>query len=391
MNNKKYKLTSRLFASFFTLLVCFSAIFGVADYAVDDTVSVFAGNDADIPSFVSVGEFADEKGDYTVPVSMMGIDLKNISVSVYNEMKLIPGGMPFGIKFTTDGVLVVGIGEVDTEKGFVSPAKDAGIRIRDIIKNAGGKEINSNEEFVEAVENSNGQPIDITVLRDGKELSYKITPVADKNDARYKAGLWVKDSTAGIGTVTFIVPDDNTFGGLGHGVCDTETGVLMPFKKGNVCDVNINGVTKGKIGAPGELRGFFANNETGALYKNTVCGVFGKFTSLPKKAQSPIPIGLKGELREGSAEVICTTAENAPTVYDIEIVKINRDSGENKNFIVKITDERLLEKTGGIVQGMSGSPIIQDGKLVGAVTHVLISDPTRGYGIFIENMLGAAK
>ena len=187
--------------------------------------------------------------------------------------------------------------------------------------------------------------------------------------------------------MTFIVPDDNTFGGLGHGVCDTDTGVLMPFDKGNVCDVNISGVARGKAGTPGELRGFFANNETGVLYKNTVCGVFGRFSSLPKNAQPPIPIGLKGELVEGHAEVICTTAENSPTVYDIEIVKINRDSGENKNFIVKVTDERLLEKTGGIVQGMSGSPIIQNGKLVGAVTHVLINDPTRGYGIFIENML----
>ena len=391
MDNKKSKFASRLFTSLFALLVCFSAVFGAADYAVDDTVSVFAGSDADIPSFVNIGEFAGEKGSYTVPVSVMGIDLKNISVSVYDEMKLIPGGMPFGIKFTTDGVLVVGMGEVETDNGFVCPAKDAGIQIKDIIKSAGGKKINSNEEFVEAVENSNGQPITVTALRDEKELSFKITPAADKTDGRYKAGLWVKDSTAGIGTVTFIVPDDNTFGGLGHGVCDTDTGVLMPFGKGNVCDVNISGVARGKAGTPGELRGFFANNETGVLYKNTVCGVFGRFSSLPKNTQPPIPIGLKGELVEGHAEVICTTAENSPTVYDIEIVKINRDSGENKNFIVKVTDERLLEKTGGIVQGMSGSPIIQNGKLVGAVTHVLINDPTRGYGIFIENMLSAAK
>ncbi len=391
MNNKKSRLGKRLCTSFFALLVCFSAIFGTADYLVDDSVSVFAGNDADIPSFASIGEFKDEKGSYTVPVSLMGINLKNVSVSVYDDMRLIPGGMPFGIKFTTNGVLVVGIGEIETENGYVGPAKASGMQVKDIIVKANGQSINSNEEFTQIIESSNGSPIDMSVLREGKEYSMKISPVADKTDGRYKAGLWIKDSTAGIGTVTFIVPNDNTFGGLGHGVCDTETSVLMPFGKGNVCDVNISGVTKGQSGTPGELRGFFANNETGKLYKNTVCGVFGKFDTPPKNLREPLPIGLKSELIEGPAQVICTTAENTPTVYEIEIVKINRDSGENKNFIVKVTDERLLEKTGGIVQGMSGSPIIQNGKLVGAVTHVLINDPTKGYGIFIENMLGAAK
>ncbi len=391
MNNKKSKLNTRLCTSFLAVLVCFSAFFGAADYLVDDSVSVFAGSEADIPSFTSIGEFKNEEGDYTVPVSLMGINLKNVSVSVYDDMRLIPGGMPFGIKFTASGVLVVGIGEVETENGSVCPARTSGIQIKDVIVKANGQAINSNEEFTQIIENSRSTPVDLTVLRDGKEYSCKITPTPDKTDGRYKAGLWIKDSTAGIGTVTFVVPNENTFGGLGHGVCDTETGVLMPFGRGNVCDVNISGITKGLSGAPGELRGFFTNNETGTLYKNTVCGVFGKFDTPPKNLRDPLPIGLKGELTEGPAEVICTTAENTPTVYEIEIVKINRDSGENKNFIVKVTDERLLEKTGGIVQGMSGSPIIQNGKLVGAVTHVLINDPTKGYGIFIENMLGAAK
>ncbi len=391
MNNKKSKLSTGLCISFFALLVCFSALFGTADYLVEDSVSVFAGSDADIPSFASIGEFNNEKGDYTVPVSLMGINLKNVSVSVYEDMRLIPGGMPFGIKFTTNGVLVVGIGEVETENGSVCPARASGIQIKDVIVRANGQPINSNEEFTQIIENSKSAPVEVTVLRDGKEYSCKISPVPDKTDGRYKAGLWIKDSTAGIGTVTFIVPNENTFGGLGHGVCDTETGVLMPFGRGNVCDVNISGITKGLSGTPGELRGFFANNETGTLYRNTVCGIFGKFDAPPKNLRQPLPIGLKGELQEGGAEIICTTAENVPTVYEIEIVKINRDSGENKNFIVKVTDERLLEKTGGIVQGMSGSPIIQNGKLVGAVTHVLINDPTRGYGIFIENMLGAMK
>lgn len=391
MNNKKGKLSARLFTSFFAVLLCFSAILGTADYVIDDSISVFSGEKAGIPSFARLGEFSDKTGDYTVPVSLMGIELKNISVSVYDDMRLIPGGMPFGIKFSTSGVLVVGVGEVQTENGSISPAENAGIKVKDVITSVNGKEINSNEEFMREVESSHGMPIKLTLLRDGKESTCILSPTADKTDGRYKAGLWVKDSTAGIGTVTFIMPDNNVFGGLGHGVCDTETGVLMPFRQGSVCDVDISGVTKGVSGTPGELRGFFANNETGTLYKNSTRGVFGKFSKMPDNTFDPIPIGLKDELKEGPAVIICTTEENTPTVYDAEIVKINRDSGENKNFIIKITDERLLEKTGGIVQGMSGSPIIQDDKLVGAVTHVLVNDPTRGYGIFIENMLNAAQ
>lgn len=387
MKYKKSKAGTRFLASFFALLACFSALLGTADYAINDSVSVLAQSDADIPSFAQIGDFSKEEGNYTVPVSVNGIDIKNISVSVYKERKLIPGGMPFGIKFTTDGILVVGVSEVQTKDGSVCPATDAGIKTKDIIKTVNGKEVSSSEDFTLTVEHSEGKTLQIGLLRDGTPLTVSLCAVLSSADGKYKAGLWVKDSTAGIGTVTYIDPESGNFGGLGHGVCDTETGVLMPLKSGNVCDVNISGITKGKSGTPGELRGFFTNSETGTLYKNSVCGVFGKFSTLPQKLREPMEIGLKDTLKEGSAQLICTTAENAPTVYDIEIVKINRDSGENKNFIIKVTDERLLGKTGGIVQGMSGSPIIQNGKLVGAVTHVLINDPTKGYGIFIENML----
>lgn len=391
MNKKRTKAGTRLFISVFALFSVFSVLLGAADHAINDTVSVFSENTVDMPSFAVIGEFEKTEGNYTVPVSIGGIGLKNVSVSVYEETHLIPGGMPFGIKFTTDGILVIGTDGVMTQNGTSYPANDAGIKVKDMIKKVNGKNVNSSDGFTSAVESSDGVPIEIELLRDGLTINTTLTAVKSSSDGKYRAGLWVKDSTAGIGTVTYIDPESGSFGGLGHGVCDTETGVLMPLKSGNVCDVCISGIKKGTSGTPGELQGFFTNTETGTLFKNSVCGVFGSFSTLPKKLREPLPIGLKDTLKEGPATLICTTAENAPTVYEIVIVKINRDSGENKNFIVKVTDERLLEKTGGIVQGMSGSPIIQNGKLVGAVTHVLVNDPTKGYGIFIENMLSTAQ
>jgi stage IV sporulation protein B len=201
-----------------------------------------------------------------------------------------------------------------------------------------------------------------------------------------RAGLFVRDAGAGIGTVTFVTKD-LAFGGLGHGICDGESGALIPLSRGTVMGVGISDVRKGAAGAPGELRGHFSPERNGVLTQNTVCGVFGSFTACPRCLGDTLPIAYRNEVQAGTATLRCTLDDGAPREYAVELSAIRCNADGNKCFTVKVTDPALLSKTGGIVQGMSGSPIIQNGKLVGAVTHVMINDPTTGYGIFIENML----
>ena len=216
----------------------------------------------------------------------------------------------------------------------------------------------------------------------------QLTPVYSKESEKYKLGIWVRDNTAGIGTLTFIKSDDGMFGGLGHGIYDIDTGELLPLSRGIVTDVSVTGIIKGSAGKPGEIRGYLKQNKTGALITNCDCGVFGVFTPSPEISKEKLlPIAFRSEVKCGPATIRCTLDEGGIKEYGIEILNINHDSQGTKCFTVHVTDSALLEKTGGIVQGMSGSPIIQDGKLVGAVTHVMVNDPTTGYGIFIENML----
>ena len=310
----------------------------------------------------------------------------------YKDLKLIPGGIAFGVKFQTEGIMVVGFDDVETSSGKTNPAFDAGIREKDVIIKLDGKELRSAAELTEAVETCEGRALTLTYTRNGKEYTAKLTPRFSDSDGKYKTGLWVRDSGAGIGTVTYIDPQTLTFGGLGHGICDSETGGIIPLNRGTVMDVTIGGVQKGAVGAPGEIKGYFSSSKTGTLYSNTYCGVFGLFGELPKNLPSgAIPIGTRSEIKDGDAYIWCTLDESGPQRYSIKISEINRSANGNKCFTVTVNDKKLIEKTGGIVQGMSGSPIIQNGKLVGAVTHVLINDPTSGYGIFIENMLNMAQ
>jgi len=306
----------------------------------------------------------------------------------YNGKRLIPGGIAFGVKFYTAGVMVIGFEDAQGQNTKHNPAFDAGIRKKDVITKIDGAELSSAAQLSEAVNKSQGKTITLTYTRDGKEYTAELTPKYSDSEGRYKTGLWVRDSGAGIGTVTYIDPDTLAFGGLGHGICDSETGAIIPMGRGTVLGVTIGGIEKGIAGSPGEVKGYFSRTKCGSLYKNTNCGVFGMFSempaSLPEKA---IPIGTRNEIRDGEAYIWCTLDENGPQKYSIKISEINRSANGNKCFTVTVTDKKLIEKTGGIIQGMSGSPIIQNGKLVGAVTHVLINDPTAGYGIFIENML----
>lgn len=308
-------------------------------------------------------------------------------VREYRNKEVYLGGTPFGIKFQTEGAVVVGFCDIEINGRKENPAMSAGIKLKDMITGVNGKEINGANELTDIIESSSGKRVTLNVLRGGEELNIIIEPLM-ASDGRYKAGVWVKDSGAGIGTMTFIT-DDGTFGGLGHGICDSDSARLVDMKAGIITDVTVSGIIKGISGTPGEIKGYFTVGKTGTLLGNTDCGVFGALAKIPSENSAKIPVGFRDEIHEGDAFVRCTLDDNSVGEYKISISDINLNEKGNKCFCVHVTDPRLIERTGGIVQGMSGSPIIQDGKLVGAVTHVLISDPTTGYGIFIENMLAS--
>lgn len=305
----------------------------------------------------------------------------------YESTKLIPGGIPFGVKFSTEGVVVVGFCDLEGLQKTQNPAYAAGLRPKDVILEINGQKVSDAANLIGLVENCGGRRLSVTYIRGGVEKTVNLTPVYSKAEGKYKTGVWVRDSGAGIGTVTFIDPDTGEFAGLGHGICDGDTGELIPMHRGMVTDVNISAIKKGVAGTPGEIKGYFGSQKKGTLIGNTDCGVYGLLSEIPTGLGGAIPVGLRNEVQNGNATVLCTFEDGQRREYKIEISNINRDSEGSKCFIVRITDPNLIEKTGGIVQGMSGSPIIQNGKLVGAVTHVMINDPTVGYGIFIENML----
>lgn len=323
--------------------------------------------------------------------------------------KVYVGGMPFGVKFYTEGILVVGFCDVDVAAGsrHINPARDAGLRERDVIIKINGAEPSNASALTQAVEASGGKPINLTVKRcvsgsvagarkssasrtgggGTSELTISVTPAFSVSENRYKTGMWVRDSGAGIGTVTFIIPGSCAFAGLGHGICDGDTGELVAMQRGQVTDVTVSGVERGEVGAPGAIKGYFAPGKTGTLLGNTDCGVFGIFSALPAGAVTQLPVGHRHEVHEGEATILCTLDNGKAATYRVKITSVDSSATDSKCFTLSVVDPALLQKTGGIVQGMSGSPVIQDGKLVGAVTHVLINDPTSGYGIFVDNML----
>ena len=330
----------------------------------------------------------------TVPDSQASVaPAINVSAAVpcspaaATERKLIPGGMPFGVKFTTAGVLVVGFCDVDTTAGKVNPAYAAGLRTGDIIQKLNDTPIGDAATLSHAMEVGGGSPFTVTFTREGSEHTVTLTPAYSASEGKYKSGIWIRDSGAGIGTVTFIDPESGIFAGLGHGICDGDTGQLIPLNRGTVIDVTISGIVRGIPGTPGEVKGYFNSEKLGSVFGNTDCGVFGLFAKIPAGCGESIPVASRSDVHEGKAELLCSLDSGIVQRYAVAISAINPTATSNKCFTVTVTDQALIEKTGGIVQGMSGSPLIQDGKLIGAVTHVLVGDPTTGYGIFIENML----
>ena len=315
---------------------------------------------------------------------------KTVSANAESGKYVYVGGEPIGIYMKTDGVFVVDTGKIVTGTGeHCCPAENI-IKSGDYIQAVNQQEIQTKEELIQYIETSQGQEMILDVLRDGMELSFRLTPIQDETGC-YRAGIWVRNNTQGIGTLTY-VDEDGKFGALGHGISDIDTGELLSISEGTLFDADVVSVVRGEKGTPGELSGVIHYSEghaIGNITGNTKNGIYGKIDSITgiTKGKTLYETAGQEEIKTGPAVIVCTV-DGVSREYGIEIQQVRMNArDENKGMILKVTDERLLEVTGGIVQGMSGSPIIQDGKLVGAVTHVLVNDPTRGYGIFIENML----
>lgn len=312
--------------------------------------------------------------------------------AVYEERKtLVPCGTPFGIKMLTDGVVVTDFGTVNGRSECISPAEVAGIKKGDVIISINGTPVNDSVSLSSAVQKA-GAECTVEVIRDGYSLSLIAAPVYSESDGQYKLGLWTRDSCAGIGTMTFYDPENDIFGGLGHSVSDISTGMTLPLLEGEITAVTITDILKGTDGMPGELCGaFISDKETGTVEINSDYGVFG-YSDIAPVVNEPMEIAYNNEIKKGKATIYTTISGMMPAEYDIEIEKIDYGSkSASRNMTIRVTDERLLDDTGGIVQGMSGSPIIQNGRIIGAVTHVLVNDSSMGYGIFIENMCNAAQ
>lgn len=295
------------------------------------------------------------------------------------------GGEAFGIKMFTKGALIVKLEEFICESEKVCPAIKSGLRVNDNIIMANNTKISSNEQFEKIIENSKGNKISLKVIRDEKETCIDVTPKLC-NDNRYKIGAWVRDSCAGIGTISYYDCNNMTYAALGHGICDIDTKELMPLESGEVVSAEINGISKSTSGNAGTLNGYLTNKNIGNISLNTELGICGKYNSISSDKQK-IEIAEKNELKTGSAVFYTTIDDSGVQKFDAQIISIGDTSDKtNKNFVIEITDKELLDKTGGIVQGMSGSPVIQDGKLAGVINHVFVNEPNKGYCVIVENM-----
>ncbi len=346
--------------------------------------------------FLSIGGFLsyipNDIKIFTNETKILKLPLKDVTISVLPERVLVPGGHSVGVRMNVKGVLIVGLEEIETPDGrFINPGLDAGLQIGDNILEIDGVKVNNAREVKELV-NKIKKDVRLKVKRKDDIMFIKLTPVLSADDNLYKIGVWVKDKTAGIGTLTFYDPSNNTFGALGHAITDPETGTVLSVAQGELLNSRVESVKQGKAGSPGEIKGIFyeADKPLGKLSLNTEFGIFGETYDriINPIYQQPLQIGYQNEIKKGPAYILTTIDGDRIEKYSIEIEKINRQTkASTKSMVIRVTDKRLLAKSGGIIQGMSGSPIIQNNKIIGAVTHVFVNDPQKGYGIFIEWML----
>lgn len=320
------------------------------------------------------------------------IPVKDITVNVIPNKVVIPGGETIGLKLYTDGVLVVGMSEIQgIDKQSYKPYENSGIEEGDMIIEIENKAVTCTADLIKNVNASLGKNVEISYIREGELYKTNILPTQTSTN-EYKLGLWVRDAAAGVGTVSFYDPETGMFAALGHGILDIDTEKIVNISSGEVVTSNIISIIKGQKGKPGEIRGSIERGKKlGTVYENTEFGIFGELSSeaMSKiKQNKELEILPRGEIETGSAKIICTVENNKQEEFEIEIEKVFRNNNiNNKSMLIRVTDERLIDKTGGIIQGMSGSPIIQNGKFVGAITHVMVNDPTIGYGVFADMML----
>ena len=345
-------------------------------------------------NFVSVEDI-----NYTnIEVKLFGnVSVKNIKIAKLEEIKVVPVGKVIGLKMYTNGVLVVGMSEVEDKNNYkIKPYEHSNIKPGDTILEVNKNIIEDIDNLKQAVNDSNGNEIEITILRNGNIINTNIVPVQTE-ESKYQLGLWVKDAATGVGTITFYEPESNSFGILGHGITDSDTNNLINIDSGELVTAKVISLKRGEANLPGEIKGTIINSQTiGEITKNTQFGVFGKLnnlTALNIDVSKSMEVASREEIKEGEAKILCSiNSSNVSKEYKIEIEKVYRENDyNNKSMLIKITDEELLKETGGIIRGLSGAPIIQNGKFVGAITNVLVSNPEMGYAIFGDMMIKEMK
>lgn len=360
-----------------------------------DALTVTATQDESLSAVGAVDVSASATGTTELLLSLFGIPLKRVEVEVSPEKRLIPGGQALGIAMRTEGVLIVGVSDV--AEG-ISPARSAGLAAGDVIRSINGTPITTAEqlsELLNAPGTADASPIEIAYERAGKRRVTQLTPYRESPTGSVRLGAWVRDSTAGVGTLSFYDPDNGHYAALGHAITDGDTGAVLSVSEGQVLRAHVVAVQKGQPGAPGELKGSFLREGEvlGDIRRNSVLGIYGTLNAPATNALYPdgLPIGLRSGVHTGAASILSTVDGEGVQEYAVEITRVNQQSSPApKSMVIRVTDERLLSRTGGIVQGMSGSPILQDGRIIGAVTHVFVGDPTQGYGLYVDWMLDEA-
>ncbi len=345
----------------------------------------------------SVSLQAKEQGKNEMFLELAGFPVKKVDVNVLKDFKVIPGGQSIGVKLNTIGVLVVGHHQVTTEEGKVSPGETAGIQVGDIITEINGQKIEKMTDVAPFVQEAgqNEKPLKIRLSRESGKVETELMPQKEKGEENYKLGLYIRDSAAGIGTMTFYHPESRKYGALGHVISDMDTKKPIVVDDGQIVKSTVTSIEKGSNGNPGEKLARFSSDKEviGNIKRNSPYGIFGELSRDIRNGvmDEPLPIALSHQVKEGPAQILTVVEDDEVKLFDIEIVStIPQKFPATKGMVIKVTDPELLGKTGGIVQGMSGSPIIQDGKLIGAVTHVFVNDPTSGYGVHLEWMLNEA-
>ena len=395
------------------IFLCIIYIYVLVIEAIPEKITIFEGEDISLKTFFGITLHAEEDvltvsantgqktihtvGNEKVSVSLFDkLFIKSVDVSVLPKTTVIPVGNIAGVKLYTNGVLVVGMSEIEGEDNKTyKPYENTGIEEGDTIVKINDNLVNSTDELIEKVNMSKGEKVEIEYIHEEETKECSITPVKT-NEEEYKLGLWVRESAAGVGAVTLYEPATQSFGALGHGITDIDTGDLLNIASGEFVTAEILNIKKGEDGNPGKIQGTVEEQETiGEITKNTEFGIYGKIqdlSSLNIDTSKEMEVAMRDEIELGKATILCSLDNQTVKEYEIEITKIYKDNHyNNKSMEIKVTDEELIEKTGGIIQGMSGAPIIQNGKFIGAVTHVLVNSSTEGYAIFGDLMLKQSK